>query len=247
MLNNLQNKENDKIDVIQNFVNVDYKMNKDDLINKHKLQNKIIIGYIGTLAAHENIENILKCIKSLNNDKIMMIMIGDGPHKNAILDFIKINNLSENVLYLGRLRHELAIEYYQVFDLCIFPKQKCELNEVKSSFKLIEAMLFGKAVIVSNLKASNEIIADGENGMLCIPDNVNDLLDKMKMLISNDDMRESLGYNAKEWIKKNRNWNNICDKLRNTYDELLDDENGEHRCDIDDNDYDDLGDTEENI
>ena len=238
VLNNAQNKyDRSKTEILYDGANVhvqDKDKNKDKnntiknkLLNKYNLHNKIVIGYIGTLAAHEGIEYILKCIKLLNDDKIAFVIIGDGPYKNAMLEFIKTNNITDNVLYLGKIKYEDAMNYYQIFDMCIYPKIKCELSELKSSFKLIEAMSFKKPIITTNLKANCEIISDGENGLLCSPDDVNELLDKMKLLISDNNLRESLGNNAQNWIKKNRNWEDICNKLSDIYDGLMkEDENG---------------------
>ncbi len=223
VLNKSQYKGNDKMEIIYDGANIDFKfkMSKNDLLDKHKLHDRIIIGYIGTLATYEGIENILKCIKLLNNDKIMFVIIGDGPYKNSMIDYIKTNNISENVLYLGKLKYENAMEYYQIIDMCIYPKKKCELHELKSSYKLIEAMAFKKPVIVSDLKAINEIINDGQNGLICIPDNVNDLLEKIKLLINNTELMNKLGAEAQKWTKKNRNWNAICNKMTRIYDNLM--------------------------
>ncbi len=227
ILNKTQNKDNDKIEIIYDCANIDFKfkMSKNDLLDKHKLHDKIIIGYIGTLTTHDGIENILKCIKMLNNNKLVFVIIGDGPYKNSMIDYIKTNNISENVLYLGKLKYEIAMEYYQIIDMCIYPKKKCELYELKSSFKLIEAMSFKKPVITTDLKSINEIINDGQNGLLCIPDNVSDLLDKMKLLINNTILMEKLGTEAQKWIVKNRNWKNMCNKLTHIYDNLINEEN----------------------
>lgn len=243
VLNNVQNKyDSSKTEILYDGIKtLDKISDKNKLLTKYNLHNKTIIGFIGTLVVHEGIEYILKCIKLLNDDKIMFVVIGDGPYKNAMLEFIKNNNISENVLYLGKLKHEEAIDFYQLFDMCVYPKKKCDLCELESSFKLIEAMSFGKPVITTNLKAMNEIITDGENGLLCVPDNVNDLLDKIKLLISNSDLVKSLGKNAYEWVKKNRDWDDICDKLNSIYDNLLDIKNDDNQnnyndvCSDDDN------------
>ena len=231
VLNDIQNKDNDKkVEVLYDgcTINiVDNKKVKDKLLDKHELKYKIIIGYIGTLSNDEGIEYILKCLKLLNNDNITFVVIGDGPYKGYMMDFIKLNSLEDNVLYLGKLAHEEAIQYYEIFDMCIYPKKKCDLHELKSSFKLVEALSYGKPVITTMLGASSEIIIDGTNGLISAVDDVNDLLDKIKMLISNNELRLTLGSGAKEWTSKNRNWITICNKLANIYDELLCDDSND--------------------
>jgi glycosyltransferase involved in cell wall biosynthesis len=98
------------------------------------------------------------------------------------------------------------------------------LYELKSSYKVIEAMSHGKPVIVTNLKAMSEIIIDNENGLLCNPDDINDLLEKIKMVMNDTDLRLMMGNNALDYIKNNDiDINSVCVKLSSIYDGLLND------------------------
>lgn len=226
VLNDTQNIQNGKIETLYDctYIN-DLDMDiRNELMTKYNLDGKFIIGFIGSLTVYQNIEHILKCIKLMDDDNVMFIIIGDGPHKSSIIDYVKSNGLSDKVLCLGKLSYDEAINYYNVFDVCVYPRKKCELYELKSSYKVIEAMSHGKPVIVTNLKAMSEIIIDNENGLLCNPDDINDLLEKIKMVMNDTDLRLMMGNNALDYIKNNDiDINSVCVKLSSIYDGLLTD------------------------
>ena len=238
VLNNTQNKyDPGKTEILYDGAKIIINENddiKNALLTKHKLHNKTIIGYIGSLVSHQGIETLLKCIKTLDDDKIMLVIIGDGIYKNAMNDYIKTNDISNNVLYLGKLKYNDTMEYYQIFDMCVYPKKKCELYELKSSFKIIESLAHGVPIITTDSKANREIIIDGENGLLYDNDNFNDLLNKIKLLLSDSDMKTSLKVNGIEWVKKNRNLDSIANKLMEIYGNLIEN-NIENNEDINEN------------
>ena len=77
-----------------------------------------------------------------------------------------------------------------------------------------------KPIIVSDLDACKEIIKDNETGLYCKPDNVVDLKEKIKLLIDNQELRERLGANARQWVIDNREWSVSGKQLREIYDNL---------------------------
>lgn len=211
---------------------VDTKLfNPDDKIreklrsNNDIKDNEIVIGYIGTIASYEGIDYILKCLKTWDNINIKFLLIGDGPYKNEILKYVDNNNLQKNFIYLGKMDHEDAIQYYNVIDIIAYPAKKTELRNKICSYKLLEAMSMEKPIIVPDLESYHECIKDQETGLFFEPENVDDLSTKIISLIENKDLRIKLGENARKWVIENREWSEICQNMIDIYDTLLDSSN----------------------
>ena len=68
---------------------------------------------------------------------------------------------------------------------------------------LVEAMAAGKPRIGSNVDGIPTVINDGIDGLLVAPENVDDLANKLDMLMGNSDMRHELGKNGEIRAKKN--------------------------------------------
>ena len=84
------NKE--KIKVITNGINLSKfspTPKSRDLISKYNLENKFVLGYIGTLGMAHSIETLLDALKDLEKDyedKISMIIVGEGANKEFLLN-----------------------------------------------------------------------------------------------------------------------------------------------------------------
>ena len=181
-------------------------------------ENEFVIGYIGTLSDYEGIMYILECLKVLD---VKFIIIGDGQIKNEIIRKVDEYNITKKVLYLGKLLHNEVIKYYNMFDIIVYPRKNCDLCQSTSSYKVFEAMSMGIPVIVSRLAAWEEIIEDGVNGLYCEPDDTEDLLQKIKLLIEDNELRKKISENTREWVVSQRDWKIMGQRMRDIYDELL--------------------------
>jgi len=218
----------EKIKVVYNGVDTSV-FEPNDSVNKKLRQEHnvemtdIVIGYIGTFSYFEGIDYVLKCVKMLlkKGKSIKFVMIGDGIIKTELLKLIEELKITDNVLYLGKMDNESVIAYYNMFDVVAYPRRRCDLCNSTSSYKVFEAMSMKKPIIVSELDAWKEIITDMETGIYCKPDDIDDLFTKLELVINDEDLRNKLGNNAREWVIDNREWKNNGRILQNIYDDLI--------------------------
>jgi len=161
-------------------------------------------------------------MKSLINNSYLVkfVIIGDGPYKTEMLNLIKKFNIENEVIYLDKLHHDKAIEYYNIIDIAVYPKKKCDLCSSSSGIKILEAMAMEKPIIASSLDSINELINDENTGILCETDNKEELLQKIKLLIQNEELRNNLGKNAREWVIDNRQWSSVTNTIKEIYDKI---------------------------
>ena len=219
----------DDVSIIYNGVDTG-KFNKDDQIrcevrNRYEINDDVMVfGYIGSLLTYEGLDYVLYSIKRLVNNgyKVKFYMIGDGKDRDNLLDLAKQLELEkENFEYLGKVSHDEVSDFYNMFDIIVYPRRDDKVCRTTSSSKIFEAMCMEKPVIVSELPAYREIITDGYNGLYCVPDDLDDIYRKMERLVVDDGLRTSIGTNARTWVEKNREWSKIGIKLANVYSALL--------------------------
>ena len=85
------------------------------------LEEKIIIGNVGRLSHQKNQRFLIKCFQlaSKKNDKLVLLLFGDGVLKDEYIDLIKELHLEEKVFLMGSQNN--MNEYYNVFDLFVLP------------------------------------------------------------------------------------------------------------------------------
>lgn len=132
--------------------------------------NKIIAFWPARL--HENskgIINFLKKVKKLilNNPNFRILIAGDGPDKNKINTFIKVNGLNKSVRLLGYLKENEIIKKYNESDFFLLPslRDPCPLS-------VIEALWMSKPLLISDHCGNiNEALISSTNGFSFDPKN----------------------------------------------------------------------------
>ena len=143
-------KLNKKINVVE--LGVD----ESKFFNKKNVNLKSIV-YSGSLEKRKNVIFLLKIFKliSAEDSKYKLTIIGDGPTKYQLFDFVKVHKL--NVIFLGSLKHEEVLLELHKHGVYLH-------TSVKESFSysLLEAKLAGlRTYAYSKLQVPPEFIDIG--------------------------------------------------------------------------------------
>ncbi|MEO0072989.1 MAG: glycosyltransferase family 4 protein [candidate division WOR-3 bacterium] len=96
---------------------------------------------------------------------------------------------------LGKLSQKELVYWYNLCDICLLPTRLEGFG-----YAAAEAMACAKPVVTTNCSSLPEIVIDGETGFLCKMDDVNDFVDKIKMLADNETMRIEMGLKGRKRI-----------------------------------------------
>lgn len=200
------------------------KERNNELALKLGIDNKVIIGFLGSVVQYEGVEYIIQAASILKRNGIhnfAVLIVGDG----AVLDNVKALtsdlNMNDYVKFTGRVPHDEIEDYYSVVDICPLPRKGLPVCEMVSPLKPFEAMAMGKVVVSSDVAALAEIIDDGVTGLLHKKDNPEDLANKIGQLIMDHELRTRLGTAAREWVVAERDWKVIAKRVDSVYRNLL--------------------------
>ena len=171
--------------------------------------NKKILLYIGRIHESKGLQYVINAIKNID---LKFIIVGENAgYESKLKLMVKNFNIKNKVKFLGKVGKKELIELYNISDIFI-------LFSGWEGFGLvvIEAMAFGKPVIVSNKGALPLLVKDGENGLVVNYPNTKELKSKIKRLLEDDNQRKKLGKKAKEFSKK-FDWNKIVKIYLSTY------------------------------
>jgi len=212
-----------EITVIQNGVDIEkFTPGEKDkyLVDSLGISDKIIIGYISSLRKLEGIKTLLDAIPRIDK-KVIVIIIGDGPERKGLEQHAHRLGLAESVRFIGNVPHEDIARYYSIIDIFVVPRIDAKVCHLVTPLKPLEAMAMGKCIVASNVGGLNELIEDGKTGILFKPEDCTDLANKINNLISDSEVRLAIGLNALEYVRKERNWNDLCKKYIDVYSNLL--------------------------
>ena len=93
--------------------------NKQHIIKKHNLPKDYLL-YVGTIEERKNLLTLLRTIKELPKQKL--VIIGNGKsYKTKCLKFIAVNKISDRVFFLNKLSTEEMAVVYQTAKIMIYP------------------------------------------------------------------------------------------------------------------------------
>ena len=156
---------------------------------------------------------LINSLKELDDSSVHLIIVGDGGQANNYRELVDNLGLSSQVHFLGKIPHNELPPVYAAADIFILP------SVIQEAFPLVilEAMACGKPVIVSNLPGVRSMINDGENGYLVQPGNLQDLVNKIKLLLASSDRRRELGTCGRSKVNKQYTWEVIVPQLEKLY------------------------------
>lgn len=180
---------------------------------KYNIDDKIVILFVGRLAAEKDIDVFINVAKKLNTkyeDDIHFLMVGDGPMKNDI-----INSNIPNLTLTGFLHGKELAKAYASSEIFFFPSSTETYGNV-----ILEAMASGLATVACKKGGILENVIHGHNGLLCNEKNVQDFYNAVERLILDKNSRDTFAQNGLKQAE-NKSWDNIFDTLVESYEYVI--------------------------
>ncbi len=186
----------DKITVIHNGVEVSVEQTRNDTQNRREIR----IVFVGRLAQQKDPLLLLESFNNLPSElknKSQVSIIGEGPKRKELEEFIKKNKLEEKVKLLGSISREKIFEALRESDIFVLTS-----NWEGFPITILEAMSCGLPVIASDVGGVREAV-DKEVGFLIERGDKEALKKALMELIENPDLREKMGQNAQKRAEDN--------------------------------------------
>lgn len=189
------NVNSEKIKVIKNGANLDlYKpqIKNNDLIIELGLENKFIVGYIGTHGLAHALDFVLYAAKEIQHQDplIHFLLIGSGAKRQELLELKKKLNL-KNVTMLEAVSKQNVVQYTSIIDVGLVNLKRSETFKSVIPSKIFELAAMNKPILLGVEGESKEIILNYNVGLSFIPEDKESfynsicLLKEMKFDFSN--------------------------------------------------------------
>lgn len=158
---------------------------------RSRVKADFIVGHIGALDdSHKGQCQIIEVAQRLNvsHPNIAFIIVGQGRDYQF---FKKQSSGLENIQFVGQV--ENVGDYLEAFDMFLFPSRHEGLGSI-----LLDAMDFSLPVIATDVGGIPEVIEHAVNGFLVQPNAIEDMIENILRLYSNDDLLQSIGEKNKE-------------------------------------------------
>jgi glycosyltransferase involved in cell wall biosynthesis len=134
-----------------------------------------------SVLSSKGVDDLIRTFKLINHET-KLYLAGGGAYEKELKEIAK-DEMENKIKFLGFLDKKELGKYLQEARLIVLPSKWYE----NFPYGALEASLYGKPVVASQIGGIPEIIEDGVTGLLFEPGNVEDLKEKIEKILSMDD------------------------------------------------------------
>jgi len=191
-----------KIVQIYNGVNCAYFDNALEVapeLAAYRQQGKFVIGTVGRLQGEKNQALLIRAFGLLlqalpeHKQEILLVIIGDGPDRQALQALIEQQALQSQVIMLGA--RDNVPNFLNGFDLFVLTSF---IEGVSNT--ILEAMCMGLPVVATDVGGNRELVVPGETGYLVALDQEDELAALMRQYYQYPAQAKLHGENGKQRV-----------------------------------------------
>ncbi len=149
--------------------------------------------YVGRLDREKNVDRVIAAFGSIAGavSAVRLSLVGQGSHAQALRRIAEASPARERIQFHGGVARDDLPPYYQAADLFLFASETETQGLV-----LAEAHACGLAAVAVRASGVEEVVVDGETGVLTKPD-ADDVADAAIALLLEPDRRRVMGQAAR--------------------------------------------------
>lgn len=173
-----------------------------------------VIGFVGTLKPWHGLQTLVAAFDLLHQHApaSRLLIVGSGTEEARLVADLRRRNLMDSAHLTGAVAPSEIPALLTSMDVAVAPAPAIE-NFYFSPLKIFEYMAAGLPVVASDLGQIAEVIQDGENGLLCPPDDPAALASALDRLRSGATLRVRLGAAARAAVLRSHTWDQTVERI----------------------------------
>ena len=177
-------------------------------------EDEVVIGGVGRFSKEKAFATTITAVDELatQGHDVTLLLCGDGPERVALEQMVE--RIGGRVIFTG-FRSDVE-QVYSALDLFLSTSVTEGLPNT-----LLEAQAIGLPCIVSDIAGNNDVVIDGENGLLYPLGDISALVACVIRLLEQPELRDTVARGAKERVREHFSMTQRIARLQQEYDNLL--------------------------
>ncbi|WP_347473393.1 glycosyltransferase family 4 protein [Acinetobacter thermotolerans] len=178
----------------------------------NRLGQPVILGVMTRLVEYKGTHLAIAAVEQLKQKgyQVKLLIAGEGEQKESLIQQVKDLKLENEIVFLGWVGGKDKIKFYKEIDIALVPT----MNDTQP-LAILDAFAWGKPVVASDHISVQQIIRQGENGLMARCGDAQDLSEKLANLITGPIKRSNLVASAYRDVLDHYEFNKVADKLDN--------------------------------
>jgi glycosyltransferase involved in cell wall biosynthesis len=215
---NLLSKYRNKIEIIPYGIDIGRfeKPNETKVKEIKDRYGSAIVLFVGRLCYYKGIEYLIEASKNVN---AKFLLIGDGPFKSKLEDYVKRNNLKGKIVLLGKVGEDELRCYYHAADILVLPSSH---RSEAFGIVLLEGMACGLPLITTELGTGTSFVnIHNQTGLVVPPCDSGALQEALNYVLNNKELRYKFAQNARERVRCEFTKEKMVESMKNLYHHVL--------------------------
>ena len=208
----------EKISILPVGLNLDKYSLSNALLNKS--EGEINILTVARLVEKKGIEYSIKAVIQLLKEypNIIYKIVGDGELRENLEALVKQSNAENNIIFEGWKMEDEVRNLYNDSDIFVLSSVTAKNGDMEGQgLVLQEAQALGVPVVSTLHNGIPDGVKDGESGFLVPEKDAETLANKLRLLIEDAELRESMGKTGSKFVEENYNIDLLNQRLVDIY------------------------------
>ncbi|WP_028061300.1 glycosyltransferase family 4 protein [Candidatus Solirubrobacter pratensis] len=168
---------------------------------RHRLVGKRVIGFVGSLRPWHDLGTLVSAARLLHrrDPDVRLLIVGDGRLTGTLLP------AERHVAWAGAVPHDEVPAHMAAMDVVVVPYVQAP-EQYFSPLKLYEAMAMAKPIVGARIGQVEEVLDDGESGLLYEPGDAHDLAERIASILTAPDGGMRMAAAARARVDGSRTW-----------------------------------------
>jgi glycosyltransferase involved in cell wall biosynthesis len=165
---------------------------------------------VGRIVHQKGLDLGLRALSQLKDLNWHWSIVGDGPQLDNLKSIANELGITERITFLGwQSREELTKQYHRA-NIFLFPSRHEGMPNA-----VLEAMACGLPIVATRIAGNEELVINGETGLLVQTENVDELRDALRKILSDPNLRKQMGIASRRRVEENYSWKNVAEQYKN--------------------------------
>ncbi|MCL2134357.1 MAG: glycosyltransferase family 4 protein [Candidatus Bathyarchaeota archaeon] len=210
-----------KVCIVPNGVDLEkFCSAKDPVLIKAQfgLRDVPVVLFVGSLIPRKGLMFLVEAAKHVVKfqSNVQFVIVGDGPLKNWLFNCLMDAKLLDNFVFKNGLSEIELSALYSCCDVFVLPS-----IQEGQGIVLLEASASEKPVVAFNIGGVNEVVVNGETGLLADCGCSGELAELLLKLLGDVNLRQNMGLAGRKFVSEKFTWDICAQKMFRVYQDVL--------------------------
>jgi glycosyltransferase involved in cell wall biosynthesis len=172
------------------------------------------VGFVGSLKPWHGLPTLIRAFRLLQDrfSNVRLLIVGDGPERTQVERLLEEHGVLKHTQMTGKVPSWDVPGLLTSMDVAAAPYHGLA-DFYFSPLKVYEYLASGVPVVTSRIGQLATLIRDNQTGLLCRPDDPEELASALERLHKDPELCSRLGQQGRAQVLSNHSWQSVVDRI----------------------------------